>query len=226
MSFEKELGLVGTKIGMTHVFDEDGNVVPVTAIQITENIITDIKNPEKHGYNAVQLGNITTKEHRLNKPHIGNLKKKNLPFLKELQEFRTNEPITAQIGDAINAEEFFKDLKKVNVIGISIGKGFQGGIKLYNMGTGPRSHGSKSKRIIGSLGAGTTPGRVFPGKRMPSMMGNCQVTTTKAKVFSYDPEQRIVLIKGPVPGKPGAVLTIKPFGIKTWNHNNKQKVAA
>jgi large subunit ribosomal protein L3 len=126
-----------------------------------------------------------------------------------------------KIGDALNVEEFFKGLKKVNISGKSIGKGFQGGVKLYNMGVGCRSHGSKSKRIIGSLGAGTDPGRVFPGKRMPSMMGNEQVTIEKAKVIKYDPEQRLLLVRGPVPGKAGTELLIKAFGIKAWNHNNK-----
>lgn len=231
---EKELGLVGKKIGMTQVFDEDGNIVPVTVIELAENIITDIKTKDKHGYNAIQIGNFEIKkETRLNKPRRGYFKKKDLPLLKELQEFRLGSEFEAaqlqtenlKIGSKINAEEFFKDLKKVTVSGKSIGKGFQSGIKLYNMRVGRRSHGSKSKRIIGSLGAGTDPGRVFPGKRMPAMMGNRKSTIAKAKVFKYDLEKNVVLIRGPVAGKIGSVVTIKAFGVKKWNHKNKIKLS-
>lgn len=221
----KDLGLVGKKIGMTQVFDEEGDIVPVTIIQIAENIVTDIKTKERDGYEAIQIGNYATKESRLNQPKLGNLKKKNLPNLKRLKEIRLNDSTDLKIGDALDAEDFFKDLKKVSISGKSIGKGFQGGVKLHNMGVGCRSHGSKSKRIIGSLGAGTDPGRVFPGKRMASMMGNENVTIQKSKVFKYDAEKRLLLVRGPVTGKPGAELFIKSFGIKSWNHNNK-KVSA
>ena len=218
----QDLGLMGKKIGMTQVFDAEGDAVPVTVIKIPENLVTHIKTKKRDGYDALQIGNFTTKESRLVKAKLGNLKKKSLPNLKRLREIRLYEPVSDfNVGDALNAEEFFKDLKKVSISGKSIGKGFQGGVKLYNMGVGCRSHGSKSKRIIGSLGAGTDPGRVFPGKRMPSMMGNEQVTIEKAKVVSYDPEKRILLVRGPVPGKAGTELYIKAFGIKAWNHNNK-----
>ncbi len=219
----KDFGLIGKKLGMTQVFDAEGDVVPVTVIQIAENIITDIKTKERDGYYALQLGAFKKRDTLLTKPERGNLQKKNLPSLSKLQEFRTNENIEGvNIGDAVNAEDFFKDLEKVNITSTSIGKGFQSGIKLYNMRVGRRSHGSKSKRIIGSLGAGTTPGRVFPGKRMPARMGDNVVTITKVKVVKYDPEQRLLLVKGPVSGKPGAVVSIKTSGVKSWNHNNKK----
>ncbi len=219
----KDFGLVGKKIGMTQIFDADGDVIPVTIIQIAENIVTDIKTKERDGYNALQLGSFVAREKLLTKPEKGNLQKKNLPNLRKLQEFRTVENVEGlKIGDALDAEDFFKDLAKISITGKSIGKGFQSGIKLYNMRVGRRSHGSKSKRIIGSLGAGTTPGRVFPGKRMPANMGNHKVTTAKVKVVKYDPEQRLLLVRGPVSGKPGAVVSIKAFGVKSWNHYNKQ----
>lgn len=219
----KELGIVGKKVAMTQVFDEEGDVVPVTLIEIGENIVTDIRTLEKNGYNAVQIGNFGNKEQRFSKPRLGHFKKNNLPVLSNLKEFRTDEAVPdLKIGDQLNAEEFFKDLKKINLTGISIGKGFQGGVKLHNMSVGRRSHGSKSMRQIGSLGAGTTPSRVFKGKRMPSMMGNKTVTTTKVSIFKYDAENRLLLVKGPVPGKPGTEITIKAYGLHSWNSKNKK----
>lgn len=218
----KDYGLVGKKIGMTQVFDEEGNVVPVTVIQLSENIVTDIKTKDRDGYDAVQVGNFATREKLMTKPLKVSLEKKNLPMLKKLQEFRCFEAIEdVKVGDAINAEEFFKDLEKIDLTAVSIGKGFQGGVKLHNMHVGRRSHGSKSKRQIGSLGAGTYPGRVFKGKRMPSMMGNKSLTVTKVKVHSFDAEKKLVLVKGPVPGKPGNEITITANGARTWNEFNK-----
>ena len=217
----QELGLVGKKVGMTQIFDEEGNVVPVTVISLAENIVTGIKTKEKDGYDAIQVGNFESKEKHINKPKQGFFKKNNLPLLKKLKEYRVSETPNVQVGDALNATEFFENVEKVNVTGKSIGKGFQGGVKLHNMHVGRRSHGSKSKRQIGSLGAGTDPSRVFKGKRMPSMMGNRMVTTTKIKFVKYCPEKNVVLVRGPIPGKPGAVVTVKPYGLKTWNANNK-----
>ena len=222
----KDYGLVGKKVGMTQVFDDEGNVVPVTIIELAENIITDIKTEARDGYNAIQVGNFTAKEKHLTKPLKVSLEKRGAPLMRQLQEYRCHEAVEGvKIGDAINAEEFFTDLPKVNVSGSSIGKGFQGGVKLHNMHIGRRSHGSKSKRQIGSIGPGTTPGNVKKGKRMPSMMGNRIVTTTKVKVFKYIAEKNVVLVKGPVPGKPGTPITITANGAKAWNHYNKQQAA-
>jgi large subunit ribosomal protein L3 len=219
----KNLGIVGKKVAMTQVFDEEGDVVPVTLIEIAENIVTDIRTIEKNGYNAIQIGNFENKAHRFSKPRAGHLKKNNIPLLSRLQEFRLDEAASdLKVGEALNVEEFFKDLKKINVTGTSIGKGFQGGVKLHNMSVGRRSHGSKSMRQIGSLGAGTTPSRVFKGKRMPAMMGNRTVTTTKVSVFKYDAENRLLLVKGPVPGKAGTEITIKAYGLQSWNAKNKK----
>lgn len=221
----QNLGVIGKKVGMTQVFDDEGNVVPVTVIELAENIVTAIRTEENDGYNAVQLGNFEAKEKHMNKPLIGNLKKNDLPLLKKLQEFRTVDATEGlNIGDAINLEEYFANLEKVNITGTSIGKGFQGGVKLHNMHVGRRSHGSKSKRQIGSLGAGTDPSRVFKGKRMPSMMGNRTVTTTKVKVFKFDAEKKLLLVKGPVPGKANNTLTIQAYGVNQWNHKNKRAI--
>ena len=222
----KDLGLIGTKVGMTQVFDDEGNVVPVTAILVAENVVTEIKKAdEKDGYNAVQIGNFETKEKHITKPLRVSLEKKELKLYKKLQEFRTHETPDLNIGDEISTEDFFKDLEKVDLTSFSIGKGFQGGVKAHNMHIGRRSHGSKSHRQIGSLGAGTYPGRVFKGKRMPKRLGNKKVTTTKVKVFAFDPETRVLLVKGPVSGKKGTEVTIKASGVKAWNEYNKKQAA-
>ncbi len=217
----KDLGVVGKKIGMTQVFDAEGDVVPVTVIQIAENIVSSIKTKDKHGYDAIQVANFACKEKAITKAEKGHLAKEKLPTLKQLQEFRLEAPATAAPGDALDVEEFFKGVTKLNIRGKSVGKGFQSGIKRYNMKVGRNSHGSKSKRIIGSIGSGTTPGRVYPGKRMPGNMGNEMVTIAKAKFVSYDPETRVLLLRGPVQGKTGSIVTVTAFGLKKWNHNNK-----
>ena len=219
---QKELGLLATKEGMTQVFDENGLVIPVTVIKIAENVVTEIKTQDRDGYTAVQIGGFETKEKLLNKPKVGQFKKNGTKLFKKLIEFRTEEATDMNIGDEVNVEDFFKDLEKVNITGVSIGKGFQGFVKAHNGHIGRRSHGSKSKRQIGSLGAGTTPSRVLPGKRMPTMLGNEVVTVEKVKVVSYDAESRVLLVRGPVPGKAGAELKIKAFGVKAWNHKNKK----
>lgn len=219
----QDFGLWGKKIGMTQVFDEEGDIVPVTVIQIPENIITAIRTEKEDGYCAIQIGAFDIEAKKLTKAEKVSLEKKNLPLLKRLKEFRCYENIDSlKVGDKLDPEEFFKDLKKVDIRGKSIGKGFQGSIKKYNMTVGTRTHGSKSKRIVGSIGAGTSPGHVVKGKRMPSMMGNANVSVTKAKVFKYDPEKRLLLVRSSVPGKVGSIVTITAFGIKTWNHYNKE----
>lgn len=219
----KDYGVVGKKVGMTQIFDEEGNVVPVTVVEIAENIVTDIKTQERDGYSAVQVGNFAKRDKLVNKPQLAQLQKNNIASVTRRVEFRTTEAVEGiNIGDAINVEEFFQDLAKVKITGTSIGKGFQGGVKRHNMSVGRNSHGSKSKRQVGSSGAGTDPGRVFKGKRMPGRMGNKQISLTKATVVEYRPEKRLLLIKGPVPGKKGSVLKFAASGIKTWNHNNKQ----
>lgn len=218
----KDYGLIAKKIGMTQVFDDEGNVVPVTILELAENIVTDIKTQEKDGYDAVQVGAFKAKEKHLTKADKNRFEKNGVELFRKTREFRCHETVEGlKVGDAINLEEFFTDLDKVNVTGTSIGKGFQGGVKLHNMHVGRRSHGSKSKRQIGSIGAGTDPGRVMKGKKMPSMMGNRTVTQMKAKVFKFDAEKRLVLIKGAVPGKAGNTLLLKANGARSWNNYNK-----
>ncbi len=222
----KGLSLIGKKLGMTQIFDEGGDVVPVTVIELSDNMVTSIKTKEKHGYDALQIGNFPAKEKHLTRAQVNHLKKNGLPLYRKLKEVRTPDAIDTKIGAKLDAAAFFEGLAKVDLTSTSIGKGFQGGVKLHHFSDGRKTHGSKSHRQIGSLGAGTDPSRVFKGKRMPSMMGNRTVTTQKVKVVEYDAEKNLLLVRGPVSGKPGAVVTIKAFGVKTWNHYNKKAKAA
>lgn len=210
--------LFGKKLGMTQFFNEEGNAVPVTVIELAENVITDVKTPQKDGYAAVQIGANTKKEKHLNKPKLGNLKKKGLPTLSYLKEFRVKpeELDSFKVGQVLDNSKVIVLKEKVDVSGMSIGKGFQGMVKLYNKQRGQKSHGSKSYRGPGSIGAHTYPGRVLPGKKMPSRMGNEIITVRNLEVIEFDKEKNLLLVKGAVPGVEGTMLVIKP-AIKKWN---------
>lgn len=210
--------VLGKKLGMTQFFNQEGDAIPVTVIELAENIVTDIKTPVKHGYAAIQIGANIKKEKHLNKPRLGNLKKKSLPNLGFLKEFRVqpNELDSFKVGTPVDSSKILTPKESVDVSGTSIGKGFQGMVKLYQKKRGPRSHGSKSYRQPGSIGAHTFPGRVLPGKKMPSRMGNEKITVRNLKVVEFYKEKNIVLIKGAVPGTEGSLVTIRP-AIKKWN---------
>ncbi|OGI09756.1 MAG: 50S ribosomal protein L3 [Candidatus Melainabacteria bacterium RIFCSPLOWO2_02_FULL_35_15] len=210
--------ILGKKLGMTQFFNQDGDAVPVTVIELAENIITDIKIPVRDGYSAVQIGANVKKDKHLNKPKLGNLKKKNLPNLSYLKEFRVKpeELDSYKVGQVLDHSKIIVLKEKVDVSGISIGKGFQGMVKLHNKHRGPETHGSKSHRLPGSIGAHTFPGRVLPGKNMPSRMGNEEVTVRNLEVIDFDKEKNLLLVKGAVPGAEGTMLIIKP-SIKKWN---------
>jgi large subunit ribosomal protein L3 len=216
------LGLMGKKIGMTQVFDEQGLAVPVTVVQLGENIVTETKTKEKNGYTAVQVGGFKIKERKLNKPELGVFKKRELPPLKPLREYRVDDVSAYKVGDAITAESVIQVGMKVDVRGQSIGKGFQGRIKRHNQGRGPMGHGSKFHRSMGSIGAGTTPGRVMRGLDMPGHMGDEAVCITHLKIVRIDAEKNLVLVKGAVPGCDGGTVTITP-SIGKWNEKNKSK---
>ena len=217
-SLRKRPFAIGKKLGMTHFFTEEGEAIPVTVIELGENIITDIKTPEKHGYAAIQIGAVTKKDKHLNKPKLGNLKKKNLPNLSCLREFtvQADELTNYKISEKLDISKFLIPNEFIDASGTSIGKGFQGMVKLHNKSRGFRSHGSKSIRGPGSIGGHTFPGRVFPGKRMPSRMGNEKVTAKNLKVIELDKDKNILLVRGAVPGKEGTILTLTP-SIKKWN---------
>lgn len=210
------LGVIGKKVGMTQVFDDEGLSVPVTVVQLGDNIVTDKRTQEKNGYSAVQVGGFVIKERQLNKPELGGLKKNSIPPIKPLKEFRVDDTSALTVGQALPVDTILKVGMLVDVRGRSIGKGFQGTIKRYNHGRGPMSHGSKFHRSMGSIGAGTTPGRVFRGLPMPGQMGNVNTCVRHLKVVKVDTEKKVLLVRGTVPGAEGGLLTIHPSKTK-WN---------
>jgi large subunit ribosomal protein L3 len=210
------LSLLGKKIGMTQVFNDQGLAVPVTVVKLGENIVTQKLTKDNNGYEAIQVGGFAVKESRLTKPKLGHFKKSSLPPLAPLKEIRLTDTASFNVGDALPVDQVLKVGILVDVRGHSIGKGFQGTVKRYNFGRGPMSHGSKFHRSMGSIGAGTTPGRVFRGVGMPGRMGGENVCVRHLQVVQIDLDKKIVLIKGAVPGVEGGLLSIKPSKTK-WN---------
>lgn len=209
------LGVIGKKVGMTQIFDEQGLAIPVTVIKVDETVVTQVKTVETDGYNAIQVGTVAAKEKHLTKAQLGHFKKNNLSNYRHLQEFRVENPQDYKVGDKVELS-VLENVEKVDVTGKSIGKGFQGTVKRWNFGRGPMAHGSKNHREPGSIGAGTTPGRVIKGKRMAGNMGNERVTITKLKLVKVDSANGLVLVKGSVPGCEGRLVTIVPTRTK-WN---------
>lgn len=210
------LGLLGKKVGMTQIFDAEGLALPVTVIRLGENIIVGKRSKENNGYEALQVGGFTVKEKRLNKAEMGVLKKENISPLAPMREFRVDDASAYSVGQPLPVEELIKEGMLVDVRGKSIGKGFQGTVKRYGAGRGPMSHGSKFHRSMGSIGPGTTPGRVFKGMRMPGQMGNKAVCVRHLKVVKVDTEKKLLLVKGAVPGCDGGIVQINPSKTK-WN---------
>ena len=210
------LGVIGKKLGMTQIFDEQGLAIPVTVIKVDPIVVTQVKTVETDGQNAIQVGTIAAKEKHLTKAEIGHFKKNGLNNYRHLQEFRVENPADYKVGQEIDLAAALADVQKVDVTGTSIGKGFQGTVKRWNFGRGPMAHGSKNHREPGSIGAGTTPSRVIKGKRMAGNMGNERVTITKLKLVKVDAENGLVLVKGSVPGCEGRLVTIVPTRTK-WN---------
>lgn len=203
------VGILGTKLGMTQVFDEEGRAIPVTVVQAGPCTITQIKTKQTDGYTAVQLGYHEVKPKRLNKPELGHLAKSSAPPLRHLYEYRLDDSSQFELGQAVSAD-IFSAGQIVDVSGTSIGRGFAGYQKRHNFKRGPMAHGSKNHRLPGSTGPGTTPGRTFPGKRMAGRLGGTRVTIRKLQVVRVDVERNLLLIKGAVPGKPGALLSVVP----------------
>ena len=209
------LGVIGKKVGMTQIFDEQGLAIPVTVIKVDETVVTQVKTVETDGYNAIQVGTVAAKEKHLTKAQLGHFKKNNLSNYRHLQEFRVENPQDYKVGDKVELS-VLENVEKVDVTGKSIGKGFQVTVKRHNFGRGPMAHGSKNHREPGSIGAGTTPSRVIKGKRMAGNMGNERVTITKLKLVKVDSANGLVLVKGSVPGCEGRLVTIVPTRTK-WN---------
>ncbi len=203
------VGILGTKLGMTQVFDEEGRAIPVTIVQAGPCTVTQIKTKQTDGYTAVQVGYQEVKPKALSKPEIGHFAKSSAPPLRHLREYRLDDSSEFELGQAVSAN-LFTNGQIVDVSGTSIGRGFAGYQKRHNFKRGPMAHGSKNHRQPGSTGAGTTPGRTFPGKRMAGRLGGDRVTIRKLEVVRVDADRNLLLIKGAVPGKPGALLSITP----------------
>ena len=204
------VGILGTKLGMTQIFDaETGISIPVTVVQAGPCTITQIKTPETDGYNSIQIGYEEVKPKALNKPELGHLKKSEAPPLRHLTEYRLAAAGEYKLGAQLGAD-LFSVGQLVDVAGKTIGRGFAGYQKRHNFKRGSMTHGSKNHRLPGSTGAGTTPGRVYPGKRMAGRYGGKQVTIRQLQVVRVDAERNVLLIKGAVPGKPGTLLNITP----------------
>ena len=202
------IGLLGNKIGMTQIFDQSGNIVPVTILKAGPCFITQIKTILKDGYTAIQLGYGKVSEKGLTQSEIRHFQKSNIQPVKYLKEFRIDdESQTFQVGQILNVN-YFKPNQFVNIKGKSIGKGFSGLQKRHNFTRGPMTHGSKNHRAPGSIGMGTTPGRVLPGKKMSGQLGNRFITIRKLKIIQIDEQENLLIVKGSVPGKAGNLLKI------------------
>lgn len=217
--YDAGVGVFGNKAGMTQLFTEEGLCVPVTVIAVQAgNVVTQVKTEETDGYNAVQVGYDQVADYKITKPEVGHCAKAGVPPMRHLEEFRLVGAPTHELGAQLNPSDIFKVDDVVDIRGTSIGKGWQGAVKKYGFSRGLMTHGSKSHRQHGSVGAGTSPGRIFPGKKMHSQMGNEAVTARKLKVMRV--EDDCIIVKGSVPGKRGNLLRIAPSKIvgKTIPH--------
>jgi large subunit ribosomal protein L3 len=200
-------GLIGKKVGMTQLFDDAGRAVPVTVIKAGPCYVTQVRTVDQDGYSAVQLGFEETKTQRLSGGELGHLKKNELPPLRILREFRTDEEL--EEGQTLTVD-VFEEGERVDIVGKSKGRGFAGVVKRYGFSGGPKTHGQSDRhRAPGSIGAGSTPGRVFKGKKMPGRMGNDTVTSQNLLISRIDPENNIIAVRGSVPGPKNGLVIIK-----------------
>lgn len=198
-------GLLGKKIGMTQIFDKEGNIVPVTALEVGPCYVLALKDAPKK---KVLLGFDEIRESRCSKPRLGFCKKASAPALRTVKEFKSTDNAPYQVGQKILAD-FFRPGDYVNVIGTSIGRGFQGGMKRHNWSGGGAGHGSMHHRRIGSVGANTFPGRILRGKTMPGHMGDVRVTVQNLRVMQVDPENNMLIVKGAVPGCKNGLISVE-----------------
>ncbi len=199
------IGLIGRKVGMTQVFQPDGTMIAVSVVQVTPNTVTRLRTAERDGYTAVQLG--AGERKKLTKPLAGQLK--DLPRVRTIREFRLDDVDGYAVGQQISVADVFTEGELVDVTGVSKGQGFAGTVKRHNFSRGPKTHGSDSYRKPGSIGPGTTPGRVYKGLKMSGHMGHERVTIKKLRVVRVDAERNLILVKGSVPGAPGALTFVK-----------------
>ncbi len=201
-------GLLGKKIGMTSVFSSDGKLVPVTVVQVGPCVVTQVKTKDSDGYDALQIGFDEKKIEKLNKPIAGHLKKSGGKGFKVLREFRTEQAAEMEPGATIGVDVFSVG-DKVNISGISKGRGFQGTVKRHGFGRGPETHGCRNHRKPGSIGNSAWPGRVFKGKKLPGHMGTDRITVKNLTIVDIRPEDNIMLVKGPVPGFKTGILEVR-----------------
>ena len=201
-------GLIGKKIGMTQIFNEEGKVIPVTVIEAGPCVVSQVKTEETDGYNSIQLGFGAIKESKVNKPERGHFTKANIAPARYLREFRVDSIEDVKVGDELKADIFMAG-DKIDIQGTSKGKGFQGVIKRHGQHRGPMGHGSMYHRRPGSMGSTSTPGRVFKGKKLPGHMGAETVTIQNLEVIKVDLDKNIILVRGSVPGAKGSILKIK-----------------
>jgi len=204
-------GLIGQKVGMTRIFDESGNHVPVTVLRAGPCVVLQIRDHERDGYSAAQLGYIEAgvKPERVNKPMQGHLAKAGAPAVRMIREFALDKDDDPQMGDRVTVEAF-EGVDKVDVTGTSKGRGFQGVIRRHGFKGGPAGHGSMFHRAPGAIGQAAWPSRVFKGRRMPGQMGNKRDTQQALRVVKVDIERHLIMVKGSVPGAPNSYVTIRP----------------
>ena len=200
--------ILGTKVGMTQIFGENGELIPVTVVLAGPCTVVQKKTTETDGYEAVQVGFGDVKEKKLNKPQKGHFAKADVANKKYLREFRLDDCSALNVGDEIKAD-IFEAGEKIDVTGISKGKGFAGPMKRWGLHRGPMSHGSGYHRGSGSMGACSDPGRVMKGKKLPGHMGVVRVTVQNLEIVKVDAEQNLILLKGAVPGSKGGLVTIR-----------------
>lgn len=201
-------GILGRKVGMTQLLTARGEVVPVTVIEAGPCFVTQIKTVETDGYSAIQLGFVETRTKRLTKGQVGHLKRSHAPALRHLREIRGKSSEQYQLGQKLLADVFAAG-DRVDVVGTSKGRGFQGGVRRHGFRGGPKTHGqSDRQRAPGASSSGTTPGRIYKGKRMAGHMGNVQVTISNLRVVLVDPERNLLAVRGAVPGAKGGLLLI------------------
>ena len=201
------IGILGTKVGMTQIFDEFGFAIPVTVIKAGPCVVTQIKQKEKEGYNAVQIGYAESSPQKVTKPRLGHLTKSNLPPLRHLKEYRVDSTDSFTISQKIGVD-LFQVGQNINVSGTTIGKGFAGTVKRHHFTRGPMTHGSKNHREPGSIGQGSTPAKVHKGKKMAGRLGGSKATIKNLEVIYVNSKDNLLVIKGSVPGKSGNLLSI------------------
>lgn len=202
------IGLIGKKVGMTQIFDDKGEVIPVTVIEAGPCTVTELRSAELNGYAAVQLGFGAAREKRMTRPALGQFKKRNLSPLRHLREFRVEDTAGLAVGQSLTVSIFEKG-RHVDILGVTKGRGFAGVVKRYGFVAGHASHGPTAGKQPGSIGSSAYPSRVIKGKRLPGRMGGVNLTIKNLLVVGVDPEQNVLLVRGAVPGPPNGLVVVK-----------------